>query len=82
MTLTQHTNFDAKDSQACFTNTRDYVMRGNPVMDPLLKLAEDHDDLEVLTSDSAGLLQELGMMTNLEPMVASSGMCSFMNAFR
>ena len=71
--------YDEKDEQAWMNSTRAYLIGRNPVMDNMLTWAEAHGENHIDNADIARLRDNLGLMTDLEPSVASSGLWAFLN---
>ena len=59
--------------------TRSYLIGRNPVLDPILKWVEAHGEASVKKKKTAKLRDELSLMTDLEPTIASEQMWSFLN---
>ena len=59
--------------------TRNYLIGRNPVLEPMLKWAEEQGEKEIDPQDVRVLRDTLGLMTDMEPLVASSGIWSFLN---
>ena len=67
------------DPNAWMELIRSYMIGRNPVLDPILKWVESHGAKTIRKKAIAGVRVYLGLMTDLEPTIASEQLWSFLN---
>lgn len=68
-----------KKAHKWLKTTRSYLVGRNPVLSVLLKWVEAQGERHILKKESGKLRDQLGIMTDLEPQVASEQLWSFLN---